>query len=584
MAEKVASLYAEIKLEKANLEKGLKDSKASLKDTEKALKSTEKTTSDLGKSLGLFALAGAAVLGKFALDAVKKASDLNETLSKTKIVLGDASGAVLAYAKDTAASFGLSQQAALDAASTFGIFGKSAGLTGGALADFSLDLTKLSADIASFNNATPEEVIVALGAALRGEAEPMRRFGVLLDDATLRNKALEMGIISSIKNALTPQQRVLAANAVIMEQTKDAQGDFARTSDGLANQTRILNAEWENLTVALGTGFLPVAIKAISALGELTKKANQNMDATAALKRAMDQGVVTWDETNMGTIKAADALDLVEDRMRAVEAATTNSMPPLSAHHDLLLKNTIKANELASSLGGLETATDSVAAAYQRSIGPTDDFAESNSRVAVSIGEVTKASLGKDALDALTKAYEEGTISEAEYDKQARFIMGSLLGMPIASIVAQETLQDLKGDLDDGKITAQEYAKALFDMGINLDNLNGKKAYVDVYTTFHEQKVTSPGSTGGSGTGSGTFAPGSGGAQHGADFIVPQGYPHDTYNLPVSSGEHVKVTPANEIGTSQPIVINVNGSVTNDNIHALARAVGAELQRQARYN
>src|SRR4030067_2814969 len=119
--------------------------------------------------------------------------------------------------------------------------------------------------------------------------------------------------------------------------------------------------------------------------------------------------------------------------------------------------------------------------------------------------------------------------------------MGSLLGMPDSSIVAQETLQDLNEDLADGKITSQEYSKALFDMGINLDNLNGKKAYIDVYPTFHEQTVTPPGSTGGSGTGSGTFAPGRGGAQHGADFIVPPGYPNDSYPLNVSSGEHVGV-------------------------------------------
>ena len=361
--------------------------------------------------------------------------------------------------------------------------------------------------------------------------------------------------------------------AALRAQAAAVEKGLIPTEEAIANSLKFEVAQDEledKVTILknrIGNELIPVIV-------EYGNKVMDNVDATAALKRAMEQGVVTWDETNMGTIKAADALDLVEDRMRAVEAATTNSMPPLTAHHDLLLKNTIKADGLASSLGGLETATDLVAEAYRRGLEPTDNFAEANSRVAVSIGEVTEASLGKDALEALTEAYRDGTISEKEYDKQARFIMGSLLGMPDASIVAQETLQDLNEDLADGKITAQEYAKALFDMGINLDNLNGKKAYVDVYTTFHEQTVTSPGSTGGSGTGSGTFAPGQGGAQHGANFIVPPGYPNDSYPLNVSSGEHVVVVPKNQVSNTWNVFTNA-GTQPYDRDYNLKKALAS---------
>jgi hypothetical protein len=97
-----------------------------------------------------------------------------------------------------------------------------------------------------------------LGAGLRGEAEPLRRFGVLLDDFTLRQKAMEMGLIQTTKQALTPQQKVLASYQVILAQTATQQGDFARTSDGLANQQRILDAQMENLKTNIGQGLLPV--------------------------------------------------------------------------------------------------------------------------------------------------------------------------------------------------------------------------------------------------------------------------------------------------------------------------------------
>ena len=208
----------------------------------------------------LFKRAGTEIVN-FAKGSVTAASDLNETFNKVGVVFGDAAGAVQDFAAKSNGAIGLSQQAILDAASTFGVFGKSAGLAGGDLSDFSLDLTGLASDLSSFYNTAPEDAITAIGAALRGESEPIRRYGVLLDDATLRQKALEMGIISSTKKALTPQQRVLAAYQTILGQTSDAQGDFARTSDGLANSQRILSAQWENIKTQVGGALLPVVTK-----------------------------------------------------------------------------------------------------------------------------------------------------------------------------------------------------------------------------------------------------------------------------------------------------------------------------------
>ncbi len=193
----------------------------------------------------------------FLGDAITNASSLNEAGTATIQIFGDASTEIAKFA-DGAVNIGLSSIAATDAAKTFGIFGKSAGLAGQANVDFSTKLTTLAADLASFNNTTPEEAILALGAGLRGEAEPLRRFGVLLDDFTLRQKAVELGLTRTTKEALTPQMKVMASYGVIMDQTSVQQGDFARTSDGLANQQRILDAQMENLKTNIGQGLLPV--------------------------------------------------------------------------------------------------------------------------------------------------------------------------------------------------------------------------------------------------------------------------------------------------------------------------------------
>lgn len=221
----------------------------------------------LGAAIGV--AFGVEQIIQFGKAAITAASDLGEVESKVNQIFGSGSSAVKSFADNAANSFGQSKKSALDGAATFGIFGKAAGLTGNELAKFSTDFVGLSSDLASFNNTTPEEAILAIGAALRGEAEPIRRYGVLLDDATLRQQALELGIIKTTKEALTPQQKVLAAQAAIYKQTAVAQGDFARTSGQLANQQRILTANFENFQAQIGQGLLPIVNDLVAGLNSL---------------------------------------------------------------------------------------------------------------------------------------------------------------------------------------------------------------------------------------------------------------------------------------------------------------------------
>jgi hypothetical protein len=224
---------------------------------------SDKLGSVLKKGAVAFAALGAAA-GAFAIklgkDAINAASDFNEELQKSQVILGDGAEAVAKFASTAATKLGQSRTEALRGAANFAIFGKSAGLSGKELADFSTDFVTLASDLASFNNTSPEDAINAIGAALRGEAEPIRRYGVLLNEATLRQRAFTLGIVETTNEALTPQQKVLAAQAEIYAQTSDAQGDFARTSDGLANQQRILTASVEDLKISLGESLLPAAL------------------------------------------------------------------------------------------------------------------------------------------------------------------------------------------------------------------------------------------------------------------------------------------------------------------------------------
>lgn len=213
----------------------------------------------------LAAVIGGLGIGRMVSDSITAASDLSETRSAVMTVFGDAGAAVQSFASTAATELGQTEQQALEAARTFGIFGQAAGLSGGDLSSFSTDLVGLAGDFASFNNVDPETAIAAIGAGLRGESEPLRQFGIMLDDAALRARALELGIYDG-NGALTQQQRVMAAQAEIFAQAGVQQGDFARTSDGLANQQRILSAGWADLSATIGMVFLPVVTQIVSFL------------------------------------------------------------------------------------------------------------------------------------------------------------------------------------------------------------------------------------------------------------------------------------------------------------------------------
>ena len=237
----------------------------SLKSANSDVENSSNKMTEFGKKAGVAFAAVAAAAGamavKIGIDAIKAASDLSETVSKVGVIFGDSAGKINAFAATAATKLGQTKQQALDAAATFATFGKSAGLSGDDLVKFSTGFTKLASDLASFNNTSPEQAINAIGAALRGEAEPLRAYGVLLDDASMRQAALELGITNTTKNALTPQQKVLAAQELIYRQTSAAQGDFERTSGGLANQTRILTAQLENAKTTIGDALPPIVLK-----------------------------------------------------------------------------------------------------------------------------------------------------------------------------------------------------------------------------------------------------------------------------------------------------------------------------------
>lgn len=270
------------------------------------------------------ALAGAA-MGAAAIAGMVKstghASDLEEALNKSNELFGTSAGVMEDWAKGAASNLGLSTEAALDGASGIGAMLRPMGFAADEAAAMSKQMAILASDMGSFNNEDPSEMLDRIRSGLSGESEPLKRFGSVLsaarvalfavknemidiDHESVNFKDAQLKLGSAIRknidvieefgegsweaqeaavklgraeakfqdeltgsNAkLDESTKIRARLGLLMEDTAIQQGDFARTSDGLANQQRILGAEFKNVSASIGAVFLPIATKAMAFL------------------------------------------------------------------------------------------------------------------------------------------------------------------------------------------------------------------------------------------------------------------------------------------------------------------------------
>jgi hypothetical protein len=218
----------------------------------------------LAKFGAVAAIAGA-VIGKAFISS---ASNLQESISKINAVFGQSSTTIIAWSETTAKALGISQQKALEAAGTYGNLFQAFGIGAPEAQKMSVRLVELAADMASFNNVPIDDALLALRSGLSGETEPLKKFGVALNEAALKNKALEMGLISTTKGTLPQAIKTQAAYALILEQTSIQQGDVARTSDGVAFKMKSFGAQVEDVKARIGTALIPIFSALMSFLND----------------------------------------------------------------------------------------------------------------------------------------------------------------------------------------------------------------------------------------------------------------------------------------------------------------------------
>ena len=268
MSEKLSfSIGVDLRELEANLNRASRSISDFAEDNKQKFEKFGASMTNLGSKLSVLSLAA---LGLGAA-SVKMASDFEESLNKVDVAFGGSSQVIKDFAKTTLDSFGIAEGTALDMAALFGDMATSMGLPQMAAAEMSKSLVGLAGDLASFKNIDIKQATTALNGVFTGETESLKMLGIVMTDVNLQQFALSQGI-SKTTQEMTQAEKVQLRYSYILQNTKNAQGDFARTSGGAANQMRIFTERLKEISQQIGAIVLPYFTKFINYINNLVKK------------------------------------------------------------------------------------------------------------------------------------------------------------------------------------------------------------------------------------------------------------------------------------------------------------------------
>lgn len=233
---------------------------------EKGMNSIQNIVSEIGKTIAI--AFSVHQLVQFGKEATNLASDLQEVQNVVDVAFGSMSEKIEKFADTSIEKFGMSRLTAKRTASTYMAMAKGMGIAEGVASDMAITMTGLTADIASFYNMSQERADVILKSVYTGETETLKQLGIVMTEVNLQNFAYSQGIKKKL-SAMTQQEKTMLRYKFVLEQTKLAQGDFARTSDSWANQTRILTERWKEAQAVWGESFIMIGTMLLPVLNNL---------------------------------------------------------------------------------------------------------------------------------------------------------------------------------------------------------------------------------------------------------------------------------------------------------------------------
>ena len=360
-----------------------------VEDTMDGAESTVSTTAaKIAKAIGSAFVVKQAI--EFGKAAVGVASDLNEVQNVVDTTFGtEGALRINEWARNAAEAFGESELQAKQFTSTLGAMFKSMGVGQAATEGMSMSLAGLAGDMASFYNLDPTEAFEKLRSGISGETEPLKQLGINMSVVNLEALAMSMGIKKSY-NEMTQAEQATLRYQYIMNATADAQGDFANTSDSLANQQRILQLEIQTLAAEIGQDLMPIAQEILTIARDGIQWISENKDALEGLAAAAGVAATAYGVWR-ATLKAEELYDKAAAGIKGITAA---------------LNGAEAAGGLTAAMSGAGTAATGMGTTLLGALGPTGW---------VTLGVVA----GIGAIIAITyelqKAQEEALAAQYEY-------------------------------------------------------------------------------------------------------------------------------------------------------------------------
>ena len=259
---------------------------------------------------------------QFGKEAVELGSNVAEVQNVVDVAFGEMSYKVEAFADTAIESFGMSELAAKKTASTYMSMARNMGLSMDAASDMAITLTGLTGDVASFYNISQDLADIKLKSVFTGETETLKDLGIVMTQANLEAYALEHGITKSI-SAMSQAELVTLRYNFVLDQLSLASGDFLRTQDSWANQTRILSMQWQEFMSIIGQALIQVLLPVVKTLNSIVSALINMANALNAAITSIFGGAGTQIQQTQNEVGGVAAgIDEAVDNQNALTDAT----------------------------------------------------------------------------------------------------------------------------------------------------------------------------------------------------------------------------------------------------------------------
>ncbi len=301
MSTNVGSVDFELLLNSNPFNKGLKDTTNTIKSS-----GIENSLKKIGK-LAVAAFSVKAIVN-FGKECINLGSDLTEVQNVVDVTFGSLNTEVNRFAENAITQFGLGQTVTKKYVGTFGAMAKAFNFSNKEALAMSETLTGLTGDVASFYNLSSDEAYTKLKSVFTGETETLKDLGVVMTQNALDQYALANGY-GKTTSKMSEQEKVALRYKFVLDKLNIANGDFARTSDSWANQTRVLSLRFNELKAALGQGFINIFTPIVKGINWVLSKLQVLANAFKSFTEMIFGNAGGNDSTSTVSNLASDASD-----------------------------------------------------------------------------------------------------------------------------------------------------------------------------------------------------------------------------------------------------------------------------------